>query len=117
METNSNVTNIRVQMRKGILEYAILLAIGQGETYSSDILEELKKRNLLVVEGTLYPLLSRLKSNGLLDYSWQESTGGPPRKYYALTASGRETLAQLVETWSALSSSVNSLQKNYEKNL
>ncbi|MEK7673041.1 MAG: PadR family transcriptional regulator [Patescibacteria group bacterium] len=115
-EKNINVQNIQTQMRKGILEYCILLAMDRGEIYSSDILTELKNENLLVVEGTLYPLLSRLRTNGLLDYAWRESKNGPPRKYYKLTEQGKKTLKQLNKTWSNLSLSVNSLKKKYEKN-
>ena len=84
------VENIKSQMRKGILEYCILSIINRQEVYTSDILEALRQANLLVVEGTLYPLLSRLKNNGLLKYRWQESTDGPPRKYFTLTEEGQE---------------------------
>jgi len=89
-------------MRKGILEYCILSIIVRGEIYASDIIAELKKAELLVVEGTLYPLLTRLKNNGLLSYSWQESTSGPPRKYYQITPEGQEVLAKLDVTWKEL---------------
>ncbi len=89
-------------MRKGILEYCILSIISRGEIYASDIIGELKKAELLVVEGTLYPLLTRLKNNGLLSYSWQESTSGPPRKYYQITAEGTEVLQKLDVTWKEL---------------
>ncbi len=89
-------------MRKGILEYCILSIISRGEIYASDIIGELKKARLLVVEGTLYPLLTRLKNNGLLSYSWQESTSGPPRKYYQITPSGLEVLNKLDNTWEEL---------------
>jgi PadR family transcriptional regulator PadR len=101
--------NYRTQMRKGVLEFAILLAISRQERYASEILDELKKADLIVVEGTLYPLLSRLNSAGVLKYSWEESPGGPPRKYYALTPKGRSALAQLKEAWRALSDSISSL--------
>ena len=80
--------NTQIQMRKGILEYCILSIISQGEIYASDIISELKKAQLLVVEGTLYPLLNRLRTNGLLSYEWRESTSGPPRKYYTITDAG-----------------------------
>jgi Predicted transcriptional regulators len=89
-------------MRKGILEYCILSIISRGEIYASDIIGELKKARLLVVEGTLYPLLTRLKNNGLLSYSWKESTSGPPRKYYQITPSGLEVLNKLDTTWEEL---------------
>lgn len=90
-------------MRKGILEYCVLLIISRGEIYASDIIAELKSAKLLVVEGTLYPLLTRLKNNGLLSYNWVESTSGPPRKYYTLTPLGTAMLAQLDGTWQELS--------------
>ncbi|KGE14446.1 PadR family transcriptional regulator [Sphingobacterium deserti] len=94
--------NTQTQMRKGILEYCILSIISRGEIYASDIIAELKKAQLLVVEGTLYPLLTRLKNNGLLSYNWQESTSGPPRKYYEITGEGRDVLAKLDVTWREL---------------
>ena len=94
--------NTQTQMRKGILEYCILSIISRGEIYASDIIAELKKAQLLVVEGTLYPLLTRLKNNGLLSYNWQESTSGPPRKYYEITGEGRDVLAKLDITWREL---------------
>jgi PadR family transcriptional regulator PadR len=94
--------NTQTQMRKGILEYCILSIIARDETYASDIIAELKQAQLLVVEGTLYPLLTRLKNNGLLTYNWVESTSGPPRKYYALSNEGRVVLDQLDKTWQEL---------------
>jgi len=99
-------------MRKGILEYCILSIISRGEIYASDIIAELKSANLLVVEGTLYPLLTRLKNNGLLTYNWQESTSGPPRKYYTLSPAGTEVLKRLDTTWEELSYSVNTSLKD-----
>ncbi len=78
------VENTQVQMRKGILEFCILEIISRGEVYASDMLDELTAAKMIVVEGTLYPLLTRLKNAGLLDYTWVESTSGPPRKYYKL---------------------------------
>lgn len=96
------VENTQTQMRKGILEYCILSIISRGEIYASDIIAELKKARMLVVEGTLYPLLTRLKNNGLLNYNWIESTSGPPRKYYTLTNSGKDVLSQLDNTWKEL---------------
>lgn len=98
--------NTQTQMRKGILEYCILAIIARDETYASDIIAELKKAQLLVVEGTLYPLLTRLKNNGLLTYNWVESTSGPPRKYYALSDEGRKMLEQLDKTWQELAFAV-----------
>ena len=94
--------NTQTQMRKGILEYCILSIIARDETYASDIIAELKKAQLLVVEGTLYPLLTRLKNNGLLTYNCVESTSGPPRKYYSLSEEGRKVLEQLDTTWNEL---------------
>ena len=96
-------------MRKGILEYCILSIISQDEIYASDILGELKKAKLLVVEGTLYPLLTRLKNNGLLSYTWKESTEGPPRKYYQITPDGTNVLLHLDQTWQDLVFAVNTV--------
>lgn len=93
-------------MRKGMLEYCIMLLLRERPYYTSDIIDELENANLIVVEGTLYPLLTRLRKEGLLDYEWQESPYGPPRKYYKLTASGKEVLAALDENWNALSDTV-----------
>jgi PadR family transcriptional regulator PadR len=97
-----NIENTQVQMRKGILEFCILSVISRGEVYASDILEALKEAKLLVVEGTLYPLLTRLKNSGLLSYEWKESTSGPPRKYYKLTSEGETFLNDLKATWNEL---------------
>ena len=108
------IENIRSQMRKGTLEFATLLVISKGAAYTSEILAALKKADLLVVEGTLYPLLTRLKNIGLLNYNWQESKNGPPRKYYEITDKGRKSLQQLSKTWKNLSKSLNSLVKKYE---
>ncbi len=116
MEQNKNIENSRAQMRKGTLEYAILLIIAHGHVYAGDILEELKKADLLVVEGTLYPLLSRLKREALLEYVWEESPSGPPRKYYSLTVPGKDMMQSLASTWKSLSLSLDSLLQNYEKN-
>lgn len=108
--------NYQAQMRKGFLDFCILLVISKEKVYASDILEELKGANLLVVEGTLYPLLSRLKASGLLAYEWVESESGPPRKYYSLTSKGRAALKEMREGWHEFSHSINSLIKHYEKN-
>lgn len=99
--------NTQTQMRKGILEYCVLSIISKGEIYASDIIAELRAAKLLVVEGTLYPLLTRLKNNGLLNYNWVESTSGPPRKYYTLTDLGKEILIQLNITWQELAYAVD----------
>ncbi|MBX4197748.1 PadR family transcriptional regulator [Candidatus Parcubacteria bacterium] len=103
--------NSKAQMRKGILEFCILLIIARGRVYASEILTELHKADLIVVEGTLYPLLSRLKTGGYLSHTWEESKSGPPRKYYTLTEKGEEFLKELKETWGNLSQSIKSLMK------
>jgi len=104
--------NIAIQMRKGILEYLILLIISKGEVYASDIISGLQKYDLLIVEGTLYPLLTRLKNAEILSYRWEESTGGPPRKYYKLTEKGELFIAELDKTWNQLVESVTQITKN-----
>ena len=96
------IENTKAQMRKGVLEYCILSILKDGEAYTSDILETLKDAKMLVVEGTIYPLLTRLKNAGLLNYRWEESTSGPPRKYYELTETGKLFLKELNTTWSEL---------------
>mgnify|MGYP001060086731 FL=1 len=100
------IENTKAQMRKGVLEYCILSILKDGEAYTSDILETLKDAKLLVVEGTIYPLLTRLKNAGLLAYRWEESTSGPPRKYYALTETGKLFLKELNTTWAELQQAV-----------
>lgn len=97
-----NLENTQVQMRKGILEYCILHIISRGEVYASDMIDELTEAKMIVVEGTLYPLLTRLKNAGLLEYKWVESKSGPPRKYYTLTQEGSSFLNGLTETWNDL---------------
>jgi PadR family transcriptional regulator PadR len=104
-----NIENAQVQMRKGILEFCILHIISRGEVYASDMLDELTSARIMVVEGTLYPLLTRLKNAGLLDYKWVESTSGPPRKYYLLTDLGRTSLEALNDTWLELAESVSAV--------
>lgn len=99
--------NTKVQMRKGILEMCILSIIKEKEAYASDIIAELKAAKLIVVEGTIYPLLTRLKNTGLLTYQWQESSSGPPRKYYKLTEKGEHFLQELLDTWDELVQAVN----------
>jgi len=110
-----NVENAKSQMRKGFLEFPVLLIIGAKPTYAPDILKQLKNANLLVVEGTLYPLLSRLKRSGLVGYEWLESQSGPPRKMYTITGEGKEVLQQLETSWRSLDTSVNTLINHYEK--
>jgi len=97
-----NVENTKVQMKKGILEYCILSIISKGEVYASDILNTLKEGKMIIVEGTLYPLLTRLKNSELVSYQWKESTSGPPRKYFQLTESGKHFLKELDQTWTDL---------------
>jgi PadR family transcriptional regulator, regulatory protein PadR len=104
-----NIENAQVQMRKGILEFCILHIISRGEVYASDMLDELTSARIMVVEGTLYPLLTRLKNAGLLDYKWVESTSGPPRKYYILTEVGQASLKAMNDTWDELAKSVNQI--------
>ena len=101
------IENTKAQMRKGVLEYCILSILQDGDAYTSEILSHLKDAKLLVVEGTVYPLLTRLKNAGLLSYRWEESTSGPPRKYYALTETGNLFLKELNNTWSELVEAVN----------
>jgi len=101
------IENTKAQMRKGVLEFCILSILKDGEAYTSDILGTLKDAKMLVVEGTIYPLLTRLKNAGLLSYRWEESTGGPPRKYYSLTEKGKLFLTELNNTWSELQQAVN----------
>ncbi len=98
-------------MRKGLLELCVLSVISDKEVYTSDILSSLKEAELLVVEGTVYPLLTRLKNDGILKYRWEESTSGPPRKYYSLTETGTTVLKNLTEHWEKLSKSVKKLLK------
>ena len=99
--------NTRAQMRKGVLELCVMSIIAKKEAYPSDIITKLKEAELIVVEGTLYPLLTRLKNASLLNYNWKESKSGPPRKYYHLTDDGTEFLKSLKETWSTLNNAVN----------
>lgn len=101
--------NIKSQMRKGTLEFLILLIISRGKIYALDIMKALKEVDMIVVEGTLYPLLSRLKRDGLLEYSWQESTSGPPRKYYSLTEKGKKVLVEIQTYWQKTSLSITHL--------
>jgi PadR family transcriptional regulator PadR len=105
--------NTKAQMRKGILEYCILSVIdNKSEAYASDIIENMKKAELIVVEGTLYPLLNRLKNADLLQYKWEESPSGPPRKYYALTHKGKDFLTELESSWQTIQKAVTQLTNN-----
>jgi PadR family transcriptional regulator, regulatory protein PadR len=101
-----NLENTKAQMRKGVLEFCILAILSNDEAYSTELLDKLKESKLLVVEGTIYPLLTRLKNDGLLSYRWEESSGGPPRKYYKITEVGKLFLEELKKTWDELSESV-----------
>ena len=105
------IENTIAQMRKGILELCVLSIIAKKEAYPSDIIKELKKSKLIVVEGTLYPLLNRLKNAKLLDYNWKESTSGPPRKYYTITEEGETFKSQLKETWEELHHAIQASSK------
>ena len=102
-----NSENTKAQMRKGVLELCILSILSQGDAYPTEIIEKLKETKLVVVEGTLYPLLTRLKNTGLLTYRWEESTSGPPRKYYKLTEIGEQYLKEVQQSWFELVDIVN----------
>src|SRR5210317_784073 len=106
------IENTTAQMRKGILEFCILSLISGRDLYTSEILESLKKGKMLVVEGTVYPLLTRLKNADLLQYRWEESTSGPPRKYYSITPAGKVFLSELQQAWSDLNKAVNAITQN-----
>ena len=108
----STVENVRSQMRKGVLEYCILSILSRKEAYASSIIDELKAANMIVVEGTLYPLLIRQKNQGLLSYRWEESTQGPPRKYYVITDKGREVLAEMDSAWQEIVSTIQTLRNH-----
>ena len=112
MNTKKNpMASVKAQMRKGILEMCILSIISKEEIYTSDILIKLKEAELIVVEGTLYPLLTRLKNGGMLAYTWKESTSGPPRKYFSITDEGTDFLKDLQASWKQLNKSVNKSMK------
>jgi PadR family transcriptional regulator PadR len=111
MDVNKN----EAQMRKGVIEYCTLLILSQQDCYSNDILGQLKEADMIVVEGTLYPLLTRLKNSELLSYRWEESTQGPPRKYYSLTEKGRITLEEFDKSWTKLVDSINMLKSAKNK--
>jgi len=105
------IENSAAQMRKGVLEFAILLAISKKKTYANEIIAQLKEAKLTVVEGTIYPLLSRLKNSELLDYDWKESKSGPPRKYYTLTPKGKKLLESYETQWNSLKQAIIKLKK------
>ncbi|MBD5328610.1 MAG: PadR family transcriptional regulator [Bacteroides sp.] len=108
--------NIKSQMRKGMLEYCILLVLKEDRKYTSDIIDRMRKSGLVVVEGTLYTLLNRLRKEGKLTYEWEESPKGPPRKYYRLTPFGSEVLQYMSEAWDEIASTVDSLRSADESN-
>jgi PadR family transcriptional regulator PadR len=110
------IENTKAQMRKGVLELCVLSIIAQEEAYPTDIINKLKEARLIVVEGTLYPLLNRLKDAALLEYTWKESKSGPPRKYYQITSQGDEFLNGLIDTWTELNQAVNLSQNNSKTN-
>lgn len=110
MENTNIIENNRTQMRRGVLEYSILLILASGDEYASSIIQKLKEVDIIVAEGTTYPLLIRLKKLGLLTYRWEESPQGPPRKYYMITDYGREQLAGLDAAWDELSRGIESIR-------
>ena len=110
-----NVENAKAQMRKGVLEYCILSILSEEDAYASDVINKLKDAKMIVVEGTLYPLLTRLKNAGLLSYRWEESTQGPPRKYYALTELGKDFLKELDVSWTELVQAVDTIGKTHKQ--
>ena len=110
-ENKVSIENTKAQMRKGVLEFCILSILADGDAYPTEIIERMKTSKLVVVEGTLYPLLTRLKNMELLSYRWEESTSGPPRKYYRLTETGERFLNELIATWEELVKSVSEVTK------
>lgn len=116
MSTEEKNNNIKSQMRKGMLEYCILLVLKEERKYTSDIIDIMQQSGLVVVEGTLYTLLNRLRKEGKLTYEWEESPKGPPRKYYSLTPQGKETLGFMSEAWDEISDTVKALRNKNEIN-
>ena len=116
MTIEEKTSNIKSQMRKGMLEYCILLVLKDGRKYTSDIIDRMRESGLAVVEGTLYTLLNRLRKEGKLNYEWEESPKGPPRKYYMLTPAGSEVLQYMSEAWDEIANTVNSLRMMDESN-
>ena len=108
---NINSENTKIQMRRGVLEYCILLILSKGDEYASSIINELRNADMIVVEGTLYPLLIRQKNLGLLSYRWEESPQGPPRKYYSITDKGRKYLEELDTAWNGIVASIDSIKR------
>ncbi len=106
-----NIDNVKSQMRKGILEYCVLLILSKGDSYAPKIIQELKEVEMNVVEGTLYPILTRQKNQGLLDYRWEESPQGPPRKYYSITDRGRMALEELNDVWRETNDQITAIKQ------
>ena len=104
------IDNLKSQMRKGMLEFSVLLLLRGGDAYASEIISRMKDARLIVMEGTLYPLLTRLKNDGLLTYRWEESPSGPPRKYYSITPLGHDFLRQLQTSWDEITHTINHLR-------
>lgn len=115
-ELDLNAENIKAQMRKGVLEYCILSILRKGDSYVSPLIAELKAAKMIVVEGTLYPLLTRQKNQGLLSYRWEESPSGPPRKYYSLTEKGRKALEMMDEAWGDVIKTVELIKTGIDLN-
>lgn len=111
-----DIQNTQSQMRKGVLEFCILSIIQQGEVYPSDIVEKMKAANMHILEGTLYPLLTRLKNAGLLNYRWVESVSGPPRKYFVMTEQGQNAYQILQKTWQDMVDAVHAITLNPNNN-
>lgn len=111
-----NIDNIKAQMRKGILEYCILSILSRNDAYASSIIAELKQAQMIVVEGTLYPILTRQKNQGLLAYRWEESPQGPPRKYYTITDLGREFLSDIDIAWNELVEQIYNIRTGAQTN-
>lgn len=109
--TKEELDNIKSQMRKGTLEFCVLSMLRKGKAYPSDIIRNLSELNFIVVEGTIYALLNRLRREGKLQYEWQESTQGPPRKYFFITSHGREVLHAMYEAWNEIANAVNTLSQ------
>lgn len=106
------IENAKAQMRKGVLELCILSVLSRGDAYANDLINKLKESKMIVVEGTLYPLLTRQKNAGLLSYRWEESPQGPPRKYYSITELGKTYLQELLNSWDELVGTVASIKNN-----
>ena len=113
MATENITDNVKSQMRKGVLEYCILSILDKNDAYASSLLAELKEARMIVVEGTIYPLLTRQKNQGLLTYRWEESLQGPPRKYYSITEKGRDLLREMDLAWKEINETIDCLRGNH----